>query len=375
MALVLDPRTGQYIQVPDDSRAVRMQAAAQQSVTGPRGQMAPLMAPTPSAAPLTPAQAYSQGLQTTPPAGMDPDVPTVPGQTWPLQPLQLSPGVVPETQQPVVGARDAAALASTNQGIADALAATKPGAGVLQPAQRGNYNMYNTDTAKLPQPVGAGLTLGFGGGNETARQYLDRMAVVDQQRAADTERANLLRDYNYAANSITPNSSIGEIAAARGRISALAPILAGQVRNQGELATAGVNARAQAASDASRLQGIQLATQGDITSRLLAADITGQYGVQAAQAKGNQALQKVQLEALSPAGRKAAAEAALLETQQNAIAANYPNMTPAQVIAATRSGQEPAGRVYINPITGAPLSEEEIALLQQQQLRQLQPAQ
>lgn len=359
MALVLDPRTGQYVVVPDDSRAATMQAQAQQPVTGPRGAMTPLQAPTPAnAAPtMTPEQAYAQGLQLTPPATMDPDVPTVPGQTWPLQPLQVSAGTVPAGQEPVVGVRDAGALATVNQNIASALQDARPQQGILQPAQRGNYNMYNTNVAALPQAVGAGLNFGFGvNGAPTATQYLQNMAVQDRLNAADAERAAISREFMATQAGIGANSTIGEIAAARTRLAALAPVLGAQTQVQGQISNAVVGAQASAADAQSRLQAAQLGAQSDLASRLLAADITGQYGVAAARAKGQSAIDKVNLEAASPAGQKAAVEAALLQTRLNAIRAGVGagQIDNTGVIAATRSGQESGVRYGTDPLTGEP---------------------
>ena len=73
-----------------------------------------------------------------------------------------------------------------DQVAADTAARTTPNAApTYQPAQRGNYNMTNTDPSKLAKPVGAGLTFGFGGGNETASQYLARMNAQDRLAAQD----------------------------------------------------------------------------------------------------------------------------------------------------------------------------------------------
>jgi len=380
MALVLDPRTGQYVNVPDNSAAARLQAAAQQPVQTPTGALPPLQGPTPPGAQplLTPEQAFAQGRQLTPPAGVNPDVPTVPGQTWPLQPLPLSPGVVPDTQQPVTGVRTAADLAGTNRLIADAITASRPQAGILQPAERGNFNMYNTNVAALPKPVGGGLNFGFGvNGNQTAGQYLQDMRAVDTQAASDARQEALFRDLQYAQSSITPNSSIGEIAAARARIAAIQPALTGQTAASTRLAEAGIQARTAQNQLENNLAVAGVKGQSDYATQLAAANLTGQYAVAAATAKGQATLDKVKLEALSPAGQKAAMEAALLETQLNAIRAGVGagQLNNAQVIAATRAGQERAPIPATDPITGVPYTPEEIALIQRMRLAQQQAQQ
>lgn len=383
MALVLDPRTGQLVQVPDNSRAAAMQAQAQQPVTGPRGAMAPLSprVPTGSTATLTPEQAYAQGLQTTPPVGMDPDVPTVPGQTWPLQPLAVSAGVVPPEQAPVTGARTAADLAPVNAGIARALQEAKPQAPIYQAAERGNYNQYNTNVAALPQPVGAGLNFGFGvNGAPSAQQVLQNYAIQDAmaaQRQAETQRRfdraaldSHLADAIQNGNPIAIRAQLARINAFDRGNQSLQPEIGANTRAQ-------LNAGTELQLGTMRSGDVKTQARADLIARLLAADIAGQYGVQAATAKAAVEAQKELIKARSPEGRKAAAEAALAETRLNAINAGVAanQLDNAGVIAATRSGQEPQARVYINPLTGAPLSPEEIALLQQQQLRQLQPIQ
>lgn len=360
MALVLDPRTGQYVEVPDTSAAARLQAGAQQPVTGPRGTMAPLMPPTPAgAAPtLTPEQAYARGLQTTPPATMDPDVPTVPGQTWPLQPLQVSAGTIPVGQEPVAGVRDAAALATVNQGIAQALQSASPEAGILQPAQRGNYNMYNTDAAALPKPVSGGVNFGFGvNGAPTARQVLDRYAAQDAQAAL--EQRVRVQEATQAAELSRLQDLRNDPVAFRQQLRIVQALAPQTQAGQEQVATlAGLQRRNIGAEQVAELQSgatVQqqlLANQG----RLQAAEIAGQYGVAEADLRARTALGVEQAKLNTPEGRKAAAEAALLETRLNAIRAGVDSgkLGTTGIIAATRSGQEPGVRYGVDPMTGDP---------------------
>lgn len=330
----------------------------------PTAPVAPGRAPSPE-------QAYSRGMQTTPPSYLASDIPTAGVETWPLQPLQLSPGVAPATAP----ARTASDLAPLNQQAELAVRAMRPEAPIYQQAQRGNYNMYNTDPSKLAKPVGAGLNFGFGvNGQPTATQYLQNAAVQDRLAAADRQQAALLRDYTAAQASIGPNSTIGEIGAARQRMAALAPILGVQTQNQGAATGALIGAQASAQDAATRLQAAQLASNADIAGRLLTADLTGRYGLAAATTKAGAAQQKIAAEAASPAGRKAAAEAALLETQLNAVAAGVQagQLNANQVIAATRSGQERQFAPATDPLTGVPYTPEEQLLIQRRRMAELQ---
>jgi hypothetical protein len=207
-----------------------------------------------------------------------------------------------------------------NNRIAQTLAAAKPEAGILQPTERGNYNQYNTDVANLAQPVGAGLNFGFGvNGAPTAQQYLAQMARQDTANAQARQQAAVDRELAYATAQLTPNASIGQIAAARGRIAALQPLALATAENQGRLGVAQIGADASAATDLARLQAAQLGAEADVTGRLLAADLTGRYGVQAAQAKGQADINAQTVKNMSPEARKAAAEAAIAEAQLAAV--------------------------------------------------------
>jgi hypothetical protein len=396
MALIYD-MSGTPIDTSDEARAARMRAQGAQPVLGPNGivgappptrtalPLPPVLpgvvpAPAVAAAQPTEEQAFAAGQQLTRPAGMSEDVPSVPGQTYPLQPLvprtAMAPGEVgaPAPVQPAREARDALALAGTNQGIAQALAASKPVPSHLQPQVRGQYNMQNTDTAKLPQPVGGGINFGFGvNGAPSAQQVLANYAIQDQRAAlVQQERTRLASRApieSTMAEAVRTKDAIG-IRGARAQLAAFDAGHASTVAEQG------LNARAEGVTAASKENAATAAAAGTQEAQiradaaLQAANITGQYGVEAAGVRGAGTLATTLAANQSGANRAAASKAALQETQLAAVRAGVEagELQLQDIIAGTRTGQETAPRRPVDPVTGIPYTDEEIALAQEARL-------
>ena len=112
----------------------------------------------------------------------------------------------------------------------------------------------------------------------------------------------------------------------------------------------------------------------DARAKLEAAQLTGEYGLAAAREKAAGATQAELTKAMSPQGQLAAQRAALIQqqmllAQQAAAAGDMSGMYAAYGLS------RPNEKVYTDPVTGAPLSAEQIAILQQQQLQRLQQTQ
>jgi hypothetical protein len=237
--------------------------------------------------------------------------------------------------------------------------------------------MYNT--AALPKPQSEGINFGFGvDGAPTAREVLDRYeardqaAVLRQREALEAaqQRAQLSNLRDLRNDPVAYRQALREM-------ELTSPTLLATRAQQTQLATDQSTARtaretaALAADTAVRTQAM-----GDI-ARLAGIDLTGQYGVAAADITGQAKLAKIVADASTPAARKAAAEAALLETQLNAIRAGVDanQLDTQQVIAATRGGQERSPTPATDPLTGVPYTPEEIALIQRRRVQQLQSPQ
>lgn len=244
---------------------------------------------------------------------------------------------------------------------------------------RGNYNAQNTDLSALAARAAPtnGINFGFGvNGSETARQYLDRMQTQDQ--AARLRRQENIRLAERAALDSTLADAVrsGDPIAIRGARAQLQQFDVGRPGLEG-LTTElqGGVARNQAALQQAQLQEAGALTRAgmDADARLAAADLTGQYGVLGQQARGQAEVAAEQLKSLSPAARKAAVEADLMQTRLNALLAGVQQgqFGLQDVIAGTRAGQEREAAPILDPMTGAPLTPEIIRLLQQMQVDQL----
>lgn len=348
--------------------------------------------------------------------GADPDVPVTPdmaraariGRQDPDVPVVRTPAVAPTAAldpnpsiraAQVEGNRvaDIAALSPENQAViaqdranlksaVDALNKNFDNFKVNAPAvpadptyanQRGNYNIEDTspdviaDAARRAYTGSGGVNFGFAPGG--ARQYLDSMALQDdartQRRAAiqaDVERIGL--------RNAMQSGTVAEAAAARRQMEALDTRINLGTQQLGEttrqrISTAGDVQRAGLAAQAS-----EAAAMADARAKLEAAQLTGEYGLAAAREKAAGATQAELTKAASPQGVLAAQRAALIQQQlllaQQAQAAGDVSGTYAAY-----GLSRPTEKVYTDLATGAPLSPEAIAIMQQQQLQRLQQTQ
>lgn len=244
---------------------------------------------------------------------------------------------------------------------------------------RGNYNAQNTDLSALAARAAPtnGLNFGFGGGNETARQYLDRMQLVDQQRSMAGQQRALSNEAGWARHTLANNPSVGEMAAARAQLAALTPQINALAQNQGGLAQMGLRNQGDLATTGLQNEGLLQRAVMDADARTQAAAITGQYGLREAALKAEADQLELALESMTPTARKASAEAALLETRLNAIRDEVQagGLNNLGVVAATRAGQERDPVPIIDPITGVPYTADEIAMIQARRTREEQARQ
>lgn len=378
---------------------------------GPNGRPAPIpvqgVPPTPLTGPRGPGVANPLGFSVAPGAGgprgggaivtpvqpLAPVAPVVATAAAPVSP-EVTPlvsgpsnfqvlqadranlaAMLPPEQGPAT-TLPANVLAETNQRIAQTLASNRPDEGIYQPAQRGVYNQYNTNKATLAKPVGEGLNFGFGtgagGSGETATEYLQRMRAQDQQDAVNANQLALSNEVMRLQSGITGDSTAGEVQAARSRLAVLQPLLAGQNQNQAATTNARIGADSQRSTSANQLAAAGITAQLGAQSRLAAADLTGQYGVNAASIKAQGQVDAAATKANTPEGQLAAQKAQLLATRLGRL--------NAKIAAGTATDQDyldytaataQMPKQFIDPVTGAPLSPDEIAVLQQRNLSNL----
>lgn len=239
---------------------------------------------------------------------------------------------------------------------------------------RGNYNAQNTDLSALPSPQSAGFSFGFGGGNETARQYLDRMQLVDQQRSMAGQQRALSNEAGWARHTLANNPSVGEMAAARAQLAALNPQIKALTEAQAGLTQTGLRSQGDLAVTGAQNEGLLQRAAMDADARTQAAAITGQYGLREAALQAEADQLELTLESMTPTARKASAEAALLETRLNAILAQLKTpgsgYTLADVVADAKSGQQATPEIPVDAMSGTPLTQEIVRLQQEELLRQ-----
>ncbi len=229
----------------------------------------------------------------------------------------------------------------------------------------------------LPSPQSAGLNFGFGGGNETARQYLDRMQLVDQQRSLAGQQRALSNEAGWARHTLANNPSVGEMAAARAQLAALNPQIRTLTEAQAGLTQTGLRNQGDLAVTGAQNAGLLQRAAMDADARTQAAAITGQYGLREAALNAEADQLELALESMTPTARKASAEAALLETRLNAIRDEVQagGLNNLGVVAATRAGQEREPVPVIDPLTGVPYTADEIAMIQARRTREEQARQ
>ena len=257
------------------------------------------------------------------------------------------------------------ALERQNQLMADrALMRGAQAAPAAIPGVRGNYNLANTSTvdaagnisSTLRQPVGAGLTFGFGeNGAPTAREVLDRFSAQDQA-AAEARRLRVAEARQQADLSRLRDLEKDPVAYRRALASL--QVTAPQLVGQRELAAQGADTRVRVAGE---LAAGQQRTQGALLQQLLenearveAANITGQAAMGAQQARTQQALGLELLKAQSPQGQNAAAQAQLRQLQL-ALATGALASGDTQTALAAATGARPQQTRVATDALGSPI--------------------
>lgn len=320
------------------------------------------------------ASRFGQGLQSTAlnllgaqPAVQAPPVaaPAVPAQATAAAP-PVDPQVAAATPQSAALTEED--LVGVNAGIASALAQARPQGG-MTPVAGNSFNAQNTVP---PQARTAGINFGFGvNGAPTATQVLANYAQQDRQARLDQQvQADRLNQAALASRLNDPFTDTQE----KKIILAQMGLGARGLEQTAGLATqnagAVLGATAQATNAKASLENQRLIAQERNQAALQAAQLTGGYGLQAAQLKAA----ATQATAAAGAGknRLANAQADLEETRLNAIrAAQEANLLdPVGIIGAAKSGQVPVSPQDKDPLTGVTLTPELQAL--QQQILQLQ---
>lgn len=218
------------------------------------------------------------------------------------------------------------AMERQNQLMADrALTRGEQAAPAPIPGVRGNYNLANTSTvdaagnisSTLRQPVGAGLTFGFGeNGAPTAREVLDRFAAQDQAtrdraqiRVAEArQRADLSRLRDLENDPVAYRRALQTL-------QVTAPQLVGAQDRAAESATNNAKIGAELTLGNQRTEAALLQQLLANQAQVEAASIAGQATIGAQQSRTQQAVGLELLKAQSPQGQNAAVQAQLRQLQ------------------------------------------------------------
>lgn len=390
-------------------RRAALEAAARQPVYGPRNPPGPpSLARPPAPAGRNPDVPYAPGqepIRQPVPASRNPDVPYVPGTITQatLTPLPATPvntgygrnadvpmpDFTPDQASTAIR-QDTANLRAFNEATNAQFAASDAQRAAYQqrlatpalntpaspylPAERGNYTMQNTDRTALAARAAptAGLTMGFAPGEATAR--MQGYAAQDVQnraiRQAERQRLDAAVEGIGLRNTIAQATDPQVRRAAQTRLAALETSGNMATQQAGETGRANIAAGADLARAGVAGQAAVAAAQQDAASRLQAAELTGQFGLKAAQAKAAGSALAELAKAETPQGRLAAQRAALIQ-QQMALGQQAQEAGDVGGTFAAYGLSRPAERVYTDPVTGAPLSEEQVRLLQAQNLQRL----
>lgn len=385
-------------------RRAALEAAARQPVYGPRNPPGPpSLARPPAPAGRNPDVPYAPG-QYPRPAGRDPDVPVAPGAITQatLTPLPATPvntgfgrnadvpmpDFTPDQASTAIR-QDTANLRAYNEATKAQFAASDAQQAVYQqqlnpqpatapaspymPAERGNYTMQNTDRTALAERAAptAGLTMGFAPGEATARmqQYATQDAQAREAFQTKRQRLDAAVEGIGLRNAMEKGNAF-ERKAAGARMEELQKQGLLATQQAGETGRAGIAAGADLARAGVAGQAAVAAAQQDAAARLQAAELTGQFGIKSAQAKAAGSALAELAKADTPQGRLAAQRAALIERQM-ALGQQAQEAGDVGGTFAAYGLSRPAERVYTDPVTGAPLSAEQVRLLQAQNLQRL----
>lgn len=390
-------------------RRAALEAAARQPVYGPRNPPGPpSLARLPVPTGRNPDVPYAPGqepVRPPTPAGRSPDVPYAPGTVTqatqaplPATPVNTGfgrnadvpmPDFTPDQASTAIR-QDTAGLRAYNEATNAQFAASDAQQAAYQqqltpqpaatpaspylPAERGNYTMQNTDRAALAERAAptAGLTMGFAPGEATARMQGYAAQDVQNRAARQAERQRL----DAAVEGIGLRNTIEQATnpqvrrAAQTRLAALETSGNLATQQAGETGRAGIAAGADLARAGVAGQAAVAAAQQDAAARLQAAELTGQFGLKSAQAKAAGSALAELAKAETPQGRLAAQRAALIE-QQMMLGQQAQEAGDVGGTFAAYGLSRPAERVYTDPVTGAPLSAEQVRLLQAQNLQRL----
>lgn len=390
-------------------RRAALEAAARQPVYGPRNPPSPpSLARLPVPAGRNPDVPYAPGqepVRPPVPAGRNPDVPYAPGTIaqatqapLPATPVNTGfgrnadvpmPDFTPDQASTAIR-QDTANLRAYNEATNAQFAASDAQQAAYQqqltpqpaatpaspylPAERGNYTMQNTDRAALAERAAptAGLTMGFAPGEAAAR--MQGYAAQDVQnraiRQAERQRLDTAVEGIGLRNTIEQATNPQVRRAAQTRLAALETSGNSATQQAGETGRAGIAAGADLARAGVAGQAAVAAAQQDAAARLQAAELTGQFGLKAAQAKAAGSALAELAKAETPQGRLAAQRAALIQ-QQMALGQQAQEAGDVGGTFAAYGLSRPAERVYTDPVTGAPLSDKQVQLLQAQNLQRL----
>lgn len=289
------------------------------------------------------------------------------------QPPAAAPAAAPEPAPAAPAPAPAAPAPAPAAAPEPAPTVPAPQSVSVQAPVRGDYNMTNTSRG-TGAPANNGINFGFGvNGRETARQYLDRMALVDQQRSAERQRAR-----NDVERITLEREVRGRDPFARRAARARSAELAASETAMFDRAN---NATMDAAKNAAALQQAQIQAQIQGQFGLAAEQMRGQFGLQEAELTGQFGVESATAQAL---GRVAQAElsadpvkqarAAMLETRLRQLNAKIAagTATDEDFLNFTATVGSPSEQMPVNPVTGAPLSPQEVEAEQRRNLERLQ---
>jgi hypothetical protein len=266
-------------------------------------------------------------------------------------------------------------LDETNKRIAAAIEGSR---GPTYANKRGEYSMTGTspdvvaDARRRADTGSGGINFGFAPGEATAR--MQGYAAQDAQRQAAFQAKRQRLD--AAVEGIGLRNTIAQATdpqvrrAAQTRLAALETSGNLATQQAGDTGRAGIAADADLARAGVAGQAAVATAQQDAAARLQAAELTGQFGLKAAQAKAAGSALAELAKADTPQGRLAAQRAALIE-QQMMLGQQAQEAGDVGGTFAAYGLSRPAERVYTDPVTGAPLSDRQVQLLQAQNLQRL----
>ena len=244
--------------------------------------------------------------------------------------------------------------------------------------KKGEYSMTGTspdviaDARRRADTGSGGVNFGFAPGE--ARSYLDKMAGQDAAKAAQrAERRQAIADdvERIGLRNAMTQGTPQERRAARQAMEAIDQRQALNMQQTGETTRAGMGLAAELQRAQTTAGANLAAAQATAAGRLQAAQIEGQYGLQAAMAKADAQLAAEVAKGVTPQADLAARRAQLIEQQMILAQQAQQAGDIGGTYAALGLSRPQAPQVYTNPITGAPLSQQEIEMLQRQNIGML----